>query len=91
MFLLVAFVWLAQIVAWTLGLFIWGNAIAQYASDGQILGVVLAAVLGPITTVVYPFIAPENHLAWPLADGTSFIPFLIITLVCAAISSFFSD
>jgi hypothetical protein len=72
---------------WACIIFIVGNAAAQAWSEGAYIGAVVEAVFFPFTFFIYPFAAEASAQAWPLEDGTSFIPFLIVAVVAYPIST----
>lgn len=78
----------ARLVFWAMVWLIVGNAVAQAISEGSVFGAILAVVLLPLTVFVYPFIAPDGAFAWPLADGSSLIPFLVAAAIAYPISTF---
>lgn len=79
---------IARLVMWACVLFIVGNAVVWAWEAGNPLLAVVGAALFPLTFLIYPFIAEAGANAWPLADGTSFIPFLVIAVVAYPISTF---
>lgn len=78
----------ARAVTWLLVIFIVGNAIAQSISDGYVFAALIELLFFPLTFFIYPFVAKADALAWPLASGTSFIPFLIAAVVLYPVSTF---
>ncbi len=64
-----------------------GNAAAQALSDGSVFGALVTVVLFPLTFLVYPFISPDGASAWPMADGSSLIIFLVIGAIAYPIST----
>ena len=78
---------IARLVTWACILLIVGNAVAQSISDGNWVWAFLEAALLPLTFFLHPFLAPEGTMAWPLADGTSLIPFLVAALIAYPIST----
>ncbi len=62
--------------------FIYVNAIAQAIADRSWLLLTGEIILWPLALLLYPFLAPSGHFAWPFADGTSFIPAFIVMMVC---------
>ncbi len=68
--------------------FIVGNAVVESAKNGDWVLALIELAAFPLTFLIYPFAAPEGAQAWPLADGTSFIPALIAALVAYPISTF---
>lgn len=78
---------IARAVMWACVLFIVGNAAAQAVTDGRVPLAIAEVILFPITFFVYPFAGDAGAQAWPLAEGTSFIPFLIAGCVAYPIST----
>jgi hypothetical protein len=78
----------ARIVFWVMVWLIVGNAVAQAISDGAVFAAVLAVLLLPFTVFLYPFFAPDGAGAWPLADGSSLIAFLVVAAIAYPISTF---
>jgi len=67
--------------------FIVGNALlgsAQAHSWGDVVG---EAVAFPIVFFLHPFMASPDAVAWPFADGTSFIPALVVALIAYPVST----
>lgn len=77
----------ARAVMWACVIFIVGNAVAQAITDGTIALAIAEAIFFPITFFVYPLAAEAGAQAWPLADGTSFLPFLITGCVAYPVST----
>lgn len=78
---------IARGVMWASVIFIVGNAVAQSVHDGAILLAIIMAAFFPLTFFIWPFVAEAGAQAWPLADGTSFIPFLITAIVAYPVST----
>ncbi len=78
----------ARGVFWACLLFIVGNAVAQAIRDGEWLLALIELAALPLTFLIYPFAATDGAMAWPLADGTSMIPFLGAAAIAYPISTF---
>lgn len=78
----------ARIIFWAMVLLVVGNAVAHLISEGSVIGAIFAVVLLPLTFIVYPFISPEGASAWPMAEGSSLIPLLVIAVIAYPISTF---
>lgn len=78
----------ARVLFWACLVFIVGNAVAQALSETHWITAVAEIGFFPITYLVYPFAANAHAIAWPLADGTSFVPALIIGVVAYPVSTF---
>lgn len=78
---------IARGVMWACIIFIVGNAAAQAWSDDAIGSAIFEVLLFPLTFFIYPFAAKAGAQAWPLEDGTSFIPFLIAAVLAYPIST----
>lgn len=77
----------ARFVFWICVWFIVGNAVAQAITDGSWVLAFLELALFPLTFLVYPFVADPFALAWPFADGTNLVPFLVAALIAYPIST----
>ncbi len=77
----------ARGVFWACLWFIVGNAVVQAVRGGEWLLALLELAVLPLTFLVYPFVATEGAMAWPLADGTSLIPFLVAALIAYPVST----
>lgn len=77
----------ARMVFWVMVWLIVGNAVAQAIADGAIFAAVLAVLLLPFTVFLYPFFAPDEASAWPLADGSSLVVFLVAAAIAYPIST----
>lgn len=78
----------ARGVFWLCFLFIVGNAAIQAVNDDQWFLALIELGFAPFTFFIYPFAAPPDAMAWPLAEGTSFIPFLVAGFIAYPISTF---
>jgi hypothetical protein len=78
----------ARGVLWLCFFFILGNAVFQAIDEGAILTAVIELAFFPLTVLIYPFAAHPDALAWPLAQGTSLVPALIVMVVAYPISTF---
>lgn len=83
--------WVMRLAAMVTVAFIYFNAIAQAIADKNWLLLLGEAILWPLVLLLYPFMAPDDHFAWPLADGTSFIPAFVVMVVCWIGSVFLLD
>lgn len=77
----------ARIVFWICVWFIVGNAIAQAIADTSWVLAFVELALFPLTFLIYPFVAAPFALAWPFADGTNLVPFLVAALIAYPIST----
>lgn len=74
-------------IFWLCFWFIVANAIAQAIRENNIGLAVFEFVGFPATYFIYPFAAHAGAGAWPLAEGTSFIPFLVVAAIAYPIST----
>ena len=77
----------ARLIFWVMVFLVVGNAVAQALSDGSVFGALVTVVLFPLTFLIYPFISPDGASAWPMADGSSLIIFLVIGAIAYPIST----
>jgi hypothetical protein len=78
---------IARGVMWACVIFIVGNAVVWTWNESAGLVAIAEAILFPLTFFIYPFVAEADATAWPLEDGTSFIPFLIVAVIAYPIST----
>lgn len=79
---------IARLATWAIVWFIVGNAVYQAIQDDLIGLAVAEAVLFPFTFFIYPFVAEAGHSAWPFADGTTLMPFLVAAVLLYPVSTF---
>lgn len=77
----------ARLVMWACLWFIVGNAAYGSIEAGDWGYAIVEAGIFPATFFLHPFLASSDAVAWPLADGTSFIPALAAALICHPIST----
>jgi hypothetical protein len=77
----------ARITTWAIVFLIVGNAMYQAIDDDTVFVAILEAAVFPITFFVYPFVAEGAYSAWPFADGTNLIPFLVAALILYPVST----
>jgi hypothetical protein len=78
----------ARLAVYACMLFIIGNAIYGSIHADDWISAFFEAALFPAVFFLHPFFASPEAVAWPLADGASFVPALVIALVCYPISTF---
>jgi len=78
---------LARATFWLCLWFIVGNAAVQAVKNDDWLLAILEVSFFPATFVIYPFAAHADAMAWPLAEGTTLIPFLAAALIAYPIST----
>lgn len=83
--------WALRLAAMATLSFIYFNAIAQAIADKEWLLFIGEVIIWPLVPFLYPFLAPEGHFAWPFADGTSFVPALVVMVVTWIGSAFLLD
>jgi len=78
----------ARGIFWLCFVLIVGNAVVQAIADDEWVLAVFEVAFFPLTFLIYPFAADPLAQAWPLADGTNLIPFLVAAVVAYPISTF---
>lgn len=79
---------IARLVTYACMFFIVGNAVYGSIQADDWFSAIAEAVFFPATFFLHPFLASPDAVAWPFADGTSFIPALVIALIAYPISTF---
>jgi len=64
------------------------NAIAQAIREEEWGLAILELAAMPLTYFIYPFAAGDDSLAWPLAEGSSLVPVLLVSLVAFPLHNF---
>jgi len=79
---------IARIVVYACMVFIVGNAVYGSIQAHDWFSAIVEAGAFPATFVLHPFLASAHAVAWPFADGTSFIPALVGAFVAYPVSTF---
>lgn len=77
---------LAGILGLLLAPWIVFNAAAYAFSSGEAFLGILEVAFFPVTVFLWPFVAPSDAFAWPLAAGTSMIWAVPTILVCGVLA-----